>query len=83
MKNTWLDEIQVRDIAEDISKSLGVAFIGTKMNMEDWGKHSLRMMKGLKTRIRDSLMWRYTFMYELDEQGHVQTLEFVKLPWVV
>ena len=83
MKNTWLDEMQVRECARFISNTLAFSFTGKKVDEDAWAQFALRMMRGAKIRIRDSLMWKYTFKYELDEQEHVQLLEFVRLPWLI
>jgi len=84
LKNTWLDEVKVRDCARTISNCLAFSFVGKKIDMEAWGEFALNMIRELakSQRVRDSLMWKYTFNYELDGE-RVQSLEFVKLPWLV
>lgn len=79
MKNIWLDEIQIKLLAKSISESLS-HFIGKEANLDEWAKYALNQMKSTKQRIRDILMWKYTFKYEL-ENGRVVSLKFVKLPW--
>lgn len=84
MRNAWLDEIMVRECARFISHSLAFSFGGEGVDEDSWGRFALGLIrKAGSQRIRDSLMWKYTFRYELDEQGRVQMLEFVRLPWLL
>jgi hypothetical protein len=83
MKNTWLDEIHIRSVAEKISKCLRAAFVGRKENVDEWTLQSSYIIIMQKTRIRDSLMQKYGFEYELDEQDHVQCLKYIRLPWFI
>ncbi len=84
LKNTWLDEIQVRECARFISHCLAFSFGGKEVDEDAWGKFALAHIRKVSSqRIRDSLMWKYTFRYELDEQERVQLLEFVRLPWLL
>ena len=83
MKNYWLDEIQANAIAEFISVALGKKFVGTKIDQDEWGKFSLNIMKDAKPRVRDTLMWKYFFKFELNEKDEVMSLEYVRLPWLI
>jgi hypothetical protein len=83
MKNYWADEREVKIMAELISAHLQLNFEMRKANMEDWGLFALDMMKDCSQRVRDALMWKYTFKWELDAEERVTVLQFVKLPWLI
>ena len=86
MKNAWLDEIKIKETVENLSERLHKTFSGHPADLERWGEF---LMLHLFTshfdnhKIRDAVLTRYTFMYELDEDDKIIYLMLEKLPWFI
>ncbi len=93
MKNPWLDEIKIRNTATLVSESLSQIYEGKPVDMEAWAKSVLKLLEIItlsvfrssqhRQQVRDAVLWRYTFQYQVDDQGNVISLKFVKLPWLI
>lgn len=86
MKNPWLDEIRIREVAKEISVFLTKQFSNTLPDTEKWSEvveAYLDTFHKNEDIVKDSILWRYTFKYGLDRDDHVKKIELVKLPWLV
>jgi len=86
MRNSWLSEIRIKEIADEIGLFLTKQFVDTSPDTEKWSgivEAYLETFHKNDDEVKDSILWRYTFKYGLDTNDQVKIIELVKLPWLI
>lgn len=84
MRNHWLSEIEVKNLVTVLNTFLKDMFRGTKSDLDSWGPAMMRVLWDYGSqKVTDRILSAYTIEAKYDEQGRVQSIKLMMLPWSI